>query len=106
MSFLEVLLGMFLSIPFALWDNARIAKRLTKLGGRIAPPETRLPACCAGSNCSTVGLLCFLWTASSRAHLFLNMASGCSFGFEIVLVMIGSTNYVVDAYHIYAFSAL
>jgi hypothetical protein len=34
------------------------------------------------------------------------MASGVPFGFDIVLVTIGSTNYLVDAYTIYAASAL
>jgi hypothetical protein len=34
------------------------------------------------------------------------MASGVPLGFDIVLVTIGSTNYLVDAYTIYAASAL
>ncbi|KAI0877518.1 major facilitator superfamily domain-containing protein [Hypoxylon argillaceum] len=106
LSFLGILFGMSLSVVFAVWDNARYSRNLAKLAGRIALPETRLPACCAGGICITVGLLWFAWSASSRAHWLVNMASGCPFGFGIVLVTIGSTNYIVDAYTIYAASAL
>jgi hypothetical protein len=106
LSFLGVVVGMLLSVVFAIWDNARYARTLERLRGEAAPPETRLPACCLGGVCIVVGLLWCAWTARPGLPWLLNMASGVPFGFGIVLVTIGSTNYLVDVYTIYAASAL
>ncbi|KAK4043921.1 major facilitator superfamily domain-containing protein [Parachaetomium inaequale] len=105
-SFLGVVVGMSLSVVFAIWDNARYVRTVERLKGEAAPPETRLPACCLGGVCIVVGLLWCAWTARPGLPWLLNMASGVPFGFGIVLVTIGSTNYLVDAYTIYAASAL
>jgi MFS family permease len=106
LSFLGVVVGMSFSVVFAIWDNARYVRTLQRLRGEPAPPETRLPACCLGGVCIVVGLLWCASTARPGFPWLLNMASGVPFGFGIVLVTIGSTNYLVDAYTIYAASAL
>ncbi|KAI0134360.1 major facilitator superfamily domain-containing protein [Xylariales sp. AK1849] len=106
LSFLGVVVGMSLSVVFSIWDNARYVRTLERLKGEAAPPETRLPACCLGGVCIVVGLLWCAWTARPGLPWLINMASGVPFGFGIVLVTIGSTNYLVDAYTIYAASAL
>ncbi|KAL2139655.1 hypothetical protein VTI28DRAFT_4880 [Corynascus sepedonium] len=106
LSFLGVVVGMLLSVVFAIWDNTRYVRTLERLRGSAAPPETRLPACCLGGVCIVVGLLWCAWTARPGLPWLVNMASGVPFGFGIVLVTIGSTNYLVDAYTIYAASAL
>ncbi|SPQ20689.1 c919ede9-55ba-4645-984d-9e8dfca76743 [Thermothielavioides terrestris] len=106
LSFLGVVLGMSLSVLFAVWDNARYVRTLERLKEDAAPPETRLAACCLGGVSIVVGLLWCAWTARPGLPWLINMASGVPFGFGIVLVTIGSTNYLVDAYTIYAASAL
>jgi hypothetical protein len=106
LSFLGVVVGMSLSVVFSIWDNARYVRTLEGLKGEAAPPETRLPACCLGGVSIVVGLLWCAWTARPTLPWLLNLASGVPFGFGIVLVTIGSTNYLVDAYTIYAASAL
>ncbi|KAK3381165.1 major facilitator superfamily domain-containing protein [Podospora didyma] len=106
LSFLGVVVGMSLSVVFAIWDNRRYVRTLERLKGEPVPPESRLPACCLGGVCIVVGLLWCAWTARPGIPWLLNMASGVPFGFGIVLVTIGSTNYLVDAYTIYAASAL
>jgi MFS family permease len=106
LAFMGVVVGMALSVVFATWDNARYVRTLERLRGEPVPPETRLPACCLGGVCIVVGLLWCAWTARPGLPWLLNMASGVPFGFGIVLVTIGSTNYLVDAYTIYAASAL
>lgn len=107
LSFLGVMVGMAFSVAFSLWDNSRYMRMLTRLRQQdAAPPEARLPACCLGGVCIVVGLLWCAWTATSTCPWLLNLAAGVPFGFGIVLVTIGSTNYLVDAYTIYAASAL
>ncbi|KAI0469939.1 major facilitator superfamily domain-containing protein [Xylariaceae sp. FL0804] len=106
LSFMGVLVGLTLSVIFAVWDNARYVRGLEKLSGTTPPPESRLPACCLGGVCIVIGLFSFAWSASSGAHWLVNMATGVPFGFGIVLVTIGSTNYIVDSYTTHAASAL
>lgn len=106
LSFLGVLVGILLSVVFALWDNARYARRLEQLGGGTAPPEMRLLACCIGGVCIVVGLLWFASSANSSVHWLINNAAGVPFGLGVVLVTIGSTNYIIDSYTIYTASAL
>lgn len=116
LAFVGVVVGMSLSVVFSLWDNARYVRALERLNKEgeeaavvvvaAAPPEMRLPACCLGGVCIVVGLLWCAWTATPKLPWLVNMAAGVPFGFGIVLVTIGSTNYLVDAYTIYAASAL
>lgn len=106
LAFLGVVVGMSLSVVFAIWDNTQYIKALEKLKGEAAPPEIRLPSCCLGGVCIVGGLLWCAWTAKPELPWLINIASGVPFGFGIVLVTIGSTNYLVDVYTIHAASAL
>lgn len=109
LSFAGVLAGILLSVAFALWDNARYVRLLEALprgGGGAPPPEVRLLSCGVGGVCIVAGLFWFAATAAPRVPWPVNVAAGVPFGLGVVLVTIGSTNYIVDSYVVYAASAL
>ncbi|KAK4233152.1 major facilitator superfamily domain-containing protein [Achaetomium macrosporum] len=89
LSLLGFVVGMALSVVFAICDNARYGRALERLNGEVAPPETRLAACCLGSpGSSTWPRVCPSASASSWSQ------------------SAPPTMYLVDVYTIYAASAL
>ena len=106
LSFLGVLVGTLCSVLFQLWDNHHYVKLLKRLEPGTAPPEARLFGCCVGSVSIVIGLFWFAWTSGPSMHCLVSIAAGIPFGFGVVLVTIGATNYLIDAYTIFAASAL
>ena len=106
LSFLGVLVGTLSSVIYQIWDNRRYVRLLNEMAPEPAPPEARLLGCCVGSVSIVVGLFWFAWTNGPNTHAFISIAAGIPFGFGVVLVTIGSTNYLVDSYTVYAASAL
>ena len=106
LSFLGVLVGTLASVIFQIWDNRRYARLLERLTPEPAPPEARLPGCCVGSVSIAIGLFWFACTNGADMHWMISVAAGAPFGFGVVLITIGSTNYIVDSYTVFAASAL
>ncbi|EPT05860.1 hypothetical protein FOMPIDRAFT_1110128 [Fomitopsis schrenkii] len=71
-----------------------------------APPEARLYSPMFGAVCLPVGLFWFAWTCTPKHHWILPIAAGAPFGCGVALVMQGTTQYLMDAYQIYAASAI
>lgn len=103
--FLGVAVGMLLAIGYAVWDNKRYVKISTRHRG-FAPPESRLPPTIVGGICLPIGLFWFAWTNSPSIHWMSSVAAGAPFGFGMVLVYLGITNYLIDAYTMSAASVL
>jgi len=59
-----------------------------------------------GAVCLPVGLFWFAWTCTPSHHWILPVMAGAPFGTGVALVMQGATQYLMDAYQIYAASAL
>lgn len=106
LSFIGLVIGILCSVVFQLWDNQQYVRLLKHLYPEPAPPEARLPGCCIGSVSLAVGLFWFAWTSSPDIHWAWSIAAGVPFGFGVVLITIGSTNYLVDSYTAFAASAL
>lgn len=53
-----------------------------------------------------MGLFWFAWTNSPSIHWMVSIAAEVSFGFGIVLIFLGITNYLINAYTIFAASVL
>lgn len=96
---------MLVAIPYALWDNRRY-KAVAAAHNGFAPPEARLPMSMIGSIALPIGLFWFAWTNSPSIHWIVSIAAGAPFGFGMILVFLGVMNYLIDAYTIYAASAL
>jgi hypothetical protein len=105
LAFLGVAVGMLFAIAYCLWDNKRYKRVATSSGG-FAPPEARLPMSMVGACALPIGLFWFAWTNSPSIHWIVSIAAGAPFGFGMILVFLGVMNYLIDAYTIYAASAL
>jgi len=53
-----------------------------------------------------IGLFWFAWTNYTSIHYLVSIAASVLFGFGMVLIFTSIKNYLVDAYTIYAASAL
>lgn len=73
--------------------------------GRL-PPEARLADSFYGAIALPIGLFWFAWTNYPSIHWMASIAAGVPFGFGMVMVFLPVLNYLVDAYTIYAASAV
>lgn len=106
LAFIGVLIGMIFAILYSVFiENPRYQKVVEKHGG-MAPPEARLPAAIVGGIALPVGLFWFAWTNYPTLPWEASVAAGIPFGFGMVLVFLAVMNYLIDAYTIFAASAL
>ncbi|KAF2785975.1 MFS general substrate transporter [Melanomma pulvis-pyrius CBS 109.77] len=69
-------------------------------------PEDRLVPMVAGGVVVPIGLLVYGWTAQMRAHWMLPVVGLAICGFSVATTLISSSSYLVDAFGIYAASAI
>ncbi|KAM0746669.1 Benomyl/methotrexate resistance protein [Meredithblackwellia eburnea MCA 4105] len=104
--FIGVGVGMLFAIVLNVWTNNKYVRDLeASPEGRLAP-EARLPICAFGGCCLPVGLFWFAWTCQPSVHWIVPILAGVPFGLGMVLVFLSMMNYLVDAYLMYAASAL
>ncbi|KAF2234594.1 MFS general substrate transporter [Viridothelium virens] len=81
-------------------------RKLAKNGG-MPIPEWRLPIVIAGGVAFSVGLFWFGWTGFTRdIHWIVPTLSGLLTGFGIMSIFLQCLNYLVDAYLMFAASAI
>ncbi|OTA61998.1 polyamine transporter 1 [Hypoxylon sp. EC38] len=105
LAFLGIAVGMLCSVSYSVWDNKRYAKTAANHNGN-APPEARLPPAMIGSILLPVGLFWFAWTNGREIHWIVCIIASAFFASGLVLVFLSLMNYMIDAYVIYAASAL
>ncbi|PYI00018.1 MFS general substrate transporter, partial [Aspergillus ellipticus CBS 707.79] len=105
LAFMGILVGMFLAILYTVFDNKRYLRAVDR-HGRFAPPECRFPPVLLASICVPVGLFWFAWTNYPSIYWLASVAAGVPFGFGLILIYLGTINYLVDSYTIYAASVL
>ncbi|KAF2832859.1 major facilitator superfamily [Ophiobolus disseminans] len=70
-------------------------------------PEWRLPEVIVGGICFSVGIFCFGWTGYRQdIHWIVPTLSGIMIGFGLLSIFLQSLNYLVDAYLMFAASAI
>ncbi|TEA15935.1 Efflux pump atB [Colletotrichum sidae] len=111
LTFLGILIGMFLAAATdPLWHRirARLMDDLEKETGveGASEPEFRLPPVICGAFLVTIGLFWFGWTTMSWVHWILPIIGSAIFGAGTLLVFTGIFTFLVDAYPLYAASAL
>ncbi|KAL1304265.1 hypothetical protein AAFC00_000676 [Neodothiora populina] len=100
--FLGIGVGMMSAIAYII-----IAPKFSKKPPNPFPePEERLKVCLIGAFALPIGIFWFAWTNYPSVHWMASVAAGVPFGFGMVFVFLSITNYLVDAYTIYAASAL
>ncbi|KAH8598678.1 polyamine transporter 1 [Bisporella sp. PMI_857] len=105
LAFIGVAAGVLTGSGYFLYDNKRYVTAIAKTNGN-AQPEARLPPAIIGSILLPVGLFWFAWTNGSDVHWIVSIIASGIFGAGLVLVFLGLLNYLIDAYVIFAASAL
>jgi hypothetical protein len=101
--FLGMAVGIVFGILYMFPDNIRY-QRLVARGK--PEPEMRLPPAMVGAVSIPIGMFWFAWTNGPNIHWLSSVAAQVPFGFGFVLVYLSVQAYLVDAYTIYAASAL
>ncbi|CAN8096561.1 unnamed protein product [Discula destructiva] len=105
LAFLGILVGMVIAITFTIFDNLRYT-RIAKATKGLVPPETRLPTAILGSLLLPIGLFWFAWTDGNNVHWIVPIVGSIFFATGLVLVFLALTNYLIDAYVVFAASVL
>ena len=105
LSYVGVLVGQLLSMFFYIFLEVNYQKKIAKNPGK-AKPEGRLQPAMIGAVLLPIGLFWFAWSTYPQVHWIVSILGGAIFGFGQVLLYISLINYVVDAYTVYAASAL
>lgn len=66
----------------------------------------RLPLACLGGPLYVLALFWLGWSSSADIHWIVPMLAGIPFGMGFFLIFVALINYLVDAYHEYAASAM
>ena len=105
LSYVGVLVGQILSMFFYVFLEVNYQKKIATDPGK-AIPEGRLQPAMIGALFLPIGLFWFAWSTYPQVHWIVSILGGAFFGFGQVLLYISLINYVVDAYTVYAASAL
>ncbi|EEH38102.2 hypothetical protein PAAG_01023 [Paracoccidioides lutzii Pb01] len=111
LSFLGISIGMMLAIlSDPLWrrNYARLVRKRENMVCELGEfePEWRLPPAIAGAPLVSIGILIFAWTIFRHVHWIVPIIGSAGFGLGTVLVYSGIFTFLVDAYPLYAASAL
>ncbi|ETN39929.1 uncharacterized protein HMPREF1541_06156 [Cyphellophora europaea CBS 101466] len=109
-----VFLGIFVGMVSAMatdpiWHKnykRLLDKRERETGERKSEPEYRLPSSIFGAWFCVLGLFMFAWTIYPGVHWIVPIIGTSFFGFGIILVYTSVFTFLVEAYPLYAASAL
>ncbi|RYP12107.1 hypothetical protein DL765_007476 [Monosporascus sp. GIB2] len=105
LSFLGIFVGMIVcSATDPLWRL--VHARLIQRNNGVPEPEFRLPPAIAGAVLVPIGLFWFAWTTYPHVHWIMPIIGSGIFGAGTLLVFTGIFTFLVDAYPLYAASAL
>jgi Major Facilitator Superfamily len=103
--YLAVLFGVACGGPVNVLNARYYGRCMAKNGGK-AVPEARLMPMMLGSIAFPIGLFIFGWTSSPHIHWFCPVL-GCWFlGLGFATIFQQATNYLIDAFTVYAASAV
>ena len=110
LTFLGLMVGMLTAIASdPIWHKNYLRllnKRERETGERKSEPEYRLPPAIFGSWFCVIGLFWFAWSIYASVHYIVPIIGTAFFGFGIILVFSGIFTFLVEAYPLYAASAL
>lgn len=111
LAFLGAGLGAFAGVAFCMkYSNPSYRYFVTryeqKTGKATRMPEFRLPFMQVGMLIVPIGLLIFGWTAEYQVHWIATLVGAAILGLGMVTAYICVQSYLVDAFEVYAASAL
>lgn len=96
-----IVLGAAMVIAFQPWTNRRAALR------GATSPEDRLVPCIIGSIFFPIGLFWFSWSGeNANVHWIVPTIAGIPIGFGLITIFLQCLNYLIDAYLVFAASAI
>ncbi|ATZ58201.1 hypothetical protein BCIN_16g00530 [Botrytis cinerea B05.10] len=111
LTFLGLFIGMLIAAatdPFWHKNYVRLINQREEMTGEVggSEPEYRLPPAILGACLVPIGLFLFAWTTYSSVHWVFPIIGSGIFGMGTILVFTGVFTFLVDAYPLYAASAL
>jgi MFS family permease len=111
LTFLGITVGMILgtfTTPFFNKNYMRLVKKHEEDHGEKggSEPEFRLPPAVVGAPIAVVGLFGFAWTTYASVHWMVPIFFSSFFGMGVIMIFSGVFTFLVDAYPLYAASAL
>ncbi|XHG01982.1 hypothetical protein AWENTII_005347 [Aspergillus wentii] len=109
--FIGMIVGMVIGIGTnPLWHKkyVKLVKECEERTGikGASEPEFRLPPAIGGAPLVTIGLMIFAWTTYPSVHWIVPIIGSAIFGSGVIMVFSGVFTFLVDAYPLYAASAL
>jgi len=99
---LGIVAGAGVVVLFQPWTNRRALKN-----NGIPRPEDRLVPCIIGSVFFPIGLFWFSWTGKDTSiHWIVPTIAGFPIGFGLITIFLQCLNYLIDAYLMFAASAI
>lgn len=106
LAFFGMIIGQLLAGLTVLLDQPRYQRKLAANNG-VPIPEWRLPIVIAGGVSFTGGIFWFGWSGyRADIHWIVPAASGILTGFGLMGIFLQALNYLVDAYLVFAASAI
>ncbi|KAJ4367563.1 hypothetical protein N0V83_007147 [Neocucurbitaria cava] len=104
--FFGMIVGQLLAGTLIFIRQPAYQKKLAA-NNNVPIPEWRLPEVIAGGVCFAVGIFWFGWTGyKADIHWIVPTLSGILIGFGLLSIFLQSLNYLVDAYLMFAASAI
>ncbi|KAI3331445.1 polyamine transporter 3 [Xylariaceae sp. AK1471] len=105
LAYLGIVIGQFFAMFFYIFLETLYRKRIANDPSKTTP-EARLEPAMIGGILLPVGLFVFAWTTYTRIHWIVSIVGSSFFGMGQVLLFISLINYTIDAYTVFAASAL
>lgn len=106
LAFFGMIIGQLIAGTVVLLDQPRYQRKLAANNG-VPIPEWRLPVVIAGGVSFTGGIFWFGWSGyRADVHWIVPAASGIMTGFGLMAIFLQALNYLVDAYLMFAASAI
>lgn len=106
LAYFGMIVGELIAFLVVALDNPRYVRKL-KANNNIPVPEWRLPIAIVGGVVFAGGLFWFGWTGyTGKVHWIAPVLSGLFSGFGIFSIFLSLLNYIVDAYLMFAASAI
>ncbi|KAB2578831.1 Major facilitator superfamily [Lasiodiplodia theobromae] len=107
LAFLPIGLGALIAASMYLWYDAFLARaRARKAAWTRSEEARRLPLACVAGPFIVVSFFWVGWTARPEVHWAVPVFAGVPFGVGYLLCFMAILNYLVDAYEIFAASAM
>lgn len=106
LAFLGIGIGMFAGLIIFGATSDKMVSALQKKNGGERKPEYRLPMLMIGATIIPIGLFWYGWSAQYRIHYIMPIVGTGFVGFGLLATFMPIGTYLIDAFTIYAASAM